>query len=283
MNDPTRSISTVADLRREVAGWRSAGERIALVPTMGALHAGHVALMHAARQCAQRVVLSIFVNPTQFGPSEDLSRYPRTLADDLEKASGAKIDVVFVPEPAEMYPEGFSTTISIKGPAEGLETGFRPTHFAGVATVVAKLLNQVQPDVALFGEKDYQQLQVINRLVKDLDLPVEIVGVPTVREADGLAMSSRNRYLGSEERARAVALYQAITSAADSISAGDDIPATVAEARAQVERAGFVVDYLEARHSATLTPVASKDEPIRILVAARIGNTRLIDNVPVGR
>lgn len=276
------TVHTVAELRARVRQWRAAGERIALVPTMGALHAGHVALMEAGRARAQRVVLSIFVNPTQFAPTEDLTRYPRTLEADLAKADAAGVDLAFVPDAAEMYPEGFATTVSLAGPALGLETDFRPTHFAGVATVVAKLLNQAQPDVALFGEKDYQQLQVVTRLARDLDLPVDIVGVPTLREADGLALSSRNVYLGEKERAVAPALHRALSAAASAIADGSDIAVTMETARATIRAAGFQLDYAEARHAATLAPVGARTEgPIRLLVAARIGSTRLIDNVAV--
>lgn len=277
-----RTVHTVAALREQVRQWRADGERIALVPTMGALHAGHVALMDAAREKADRVIVSIFVNPTQFAPTEDLSRYPRTLEADLDKAEGAGVALAFVPDVAQMYPEGFCTTISLSGPALGLETDFRPTHFAGVATVVAKLLIQALPDIALFGEKDYQQLQVISRLADDLDLPVEVVGVPTVREADGVALSSRNVYLSAEERAAAPALYVALTAAARRITFEATTPDAVEEARAAIIAAGFELDYLEARHAATLAPIASTMEgPVRLLVAARIGSTRLIDNVAV--
>lgn len=279
---PIAPLHTIPELRAQVRRWRTAGERVAVVPTMGALHAGHVALMEAARAYAERIIVTIFVNPTQFAPTEDLSRYPRTLAADLEKASGAGVDVAFVPDVAEMYPEGFATTISLTGPALGLETDFRPTHFAGVATVVAKLLLQAGPDVALFGEKDYQQLQVVTRMARDLDIPVTIVGVPTVREADGLALSSRNVYLSPEDRAAAPALYRALSKAAADIRGGREIAAAVQEARASVSAAGFALDYLEARHAATLAPIASPEQgPIRLLVAARIGATRLIDNVAV--
>ena len=277
-----RPVHTVAELREQVKSWRAAGERIALVPTMGALHSGHVALMEAARAHAERVVLSIFVNPTQFAPTEDLSRYPRTLEADLDKADAAGVHLAFVPDVGEMYPEGFATTISLAGPALGLETEFRPTHFAGVATVVAKLLIQAAPDVALFGEKDYQQLQVITRLARDIDLPVRIVGVPTVREPDGLALSSRNVYLGKEDRAAAPVLHRALSAAAAQIAGGGNVLDAVDDARRAVIAAGFQLDYLEARHAASLAPLLSRAEgPIRLLVAARIGATRLIDNLAV--
>lgn len=279
---PIRTVHTVAELRQQVAAWRAAGERVALVPTMGALHVGHVALMEAAKDHAERTVVTIFVNPTQFAPTEDLGRYPRTLEADLDKADGVGVALAFVPDVSEMYPEGFATTISLTGPALGLETDFRPTHFAGVATVVAKLLNQAAPDVALFGEKDYQQLQVVTRMARDLDLPVRILGVPTVREADGLALSSRNVYLSPEDRAAAPSLHRALSAAAAAIAGGADITESVDEARRTVIAAGFALDYLEARHAATLAPVATRaDGPIRLLVAARIGATRLIDNLAV--
>jgi pantoate--beta-alanine ligase len=277
-----RTVHTVAELREQVKAWRMAGERVALVPTMGALHAGHVALMEAAKSHAERIVVSIFVNPTQFAPTEDLSRYPRTLEADLDKADVAGVDLAFAPDAAEMYPEGFGTTISLAGPALGLETDFRPTHFAGVATVVAKLLLQAAPDVAMFGQKDYQQLQVVTRMARDLDIPVRIVGVPTVREADGLALSSRNVYLRQEDRAAAPELHRALSGAAATIADGEEVLAAVDAARRAVIAAGFQLDYLEARHAVTLAPVASREEgPIRLLVAARIGSTRLIDNLAV--
>ncbi|WP_428029890.1 pantoate--beta-alanine ligase [Ancylobacter sp.] len=277
-----RTVHTVAELRAQVRQWRAAGERVALVPTMGALHAGHVALMTEGRKLAEHIVVSIFVNPTQFAPTEDLSRYPKTLEADLDKAETAGVELAFVPDATEMYPPGFVTTISMAGPALGLETDFRPTHFAGVATVVAKLLIQAQPDIALFGEKDYQQLQVITQLARDLDLPVQIIGVPTVREADGLALSSRNVYLGQEDRAAAPALHRALSAAAAAIKRGGAIANSVDAARAHVTKAGFHIDYLEARHAVTLAPVSSvEDGPVRLLVAAKIGATRLIDNLAV--
>ena len=276
------TIHTIAGLRERVRQWRTAGERVALVPTMGALHVGHVALMTAAKRDADRIIVSIFVNPTQFAPTEDLSRYPRTLEADLEKADAAGVDVAFVPDVAEMYPDDFATTISLTGPALALETDFRPTHFAGVATVVNKLLGQATPDFAYFGEKDFQQLKVVTRMARDLDLPVRIVGVPTVRETDGLALSSRNVYLTSADRSAAPALHQALTAAANAITAGSDIQSSVDTARRTVLEAGFALDYLEARHAETLAPIASAAEgPIRLLVAAKIGATRLIDNVGV--
>lgn len=278
-----RVVNTVADLRSVVAAWRKQGARIALVPTMGALHAGHISLVEAAKRRADKVVMSIFVNPKQFAPNEDFAAYPRRLQKDAQKFAAANGDLVFAPDVAEMYPEGFATTVMPEGPAKaGLEDRFRPTHFAGVATVVAKLLNQCQPDLAVFGEKDYQQLKVIARMARDLDLAVEIVGVPTLRDPDGLAMSSRNLYLSTGERARASHLYAALVQCAADLRAGANIASAQAAAWKALEFAGFVPDYIEARHADTLAPVARIDEwPLRLLAAARLGTTRLIDNIPV--
>ncbi|MFO1124637.1 MAG: pantoate--beta-alanine ligase [Methylocystis sp.] len=276
-------VGAIDDLRRYVRARRAAGERIGLVPTMGALHAGHLSLVEAARHAADRVVVTIFVNPAQFGPNEDFTRYPRTLAADIEKLSRVAADLVFAPPVDEIYPPGFSTKVVLEGPAHAdLEDRFRPTHFSGVATVVTKLLNQAQADIAVFGEKDYQQLLVIKRLARDLDIATEIVGAPTLREADGLAMSSRNIYLAPDERARARELHSALSKAARRIVNGDDIGAATLDARARVADAGFDIDYLEARHAETLTPVSSLDDgPIRLLAAAKLGATRLIDNIAV--
>jgi pantoate--beta-alanine ligase len=272
---------SVKALRRTVERWRGAGERIALVPTMGALHEGHIALVKAARRRADWVVTSIFVNPTQFAPTEDFSRYPRTFAADRAALTAARCDLIFAPAVDEMYPDGFSTTVSLSGPAAaGLDDRFRPGHFAGVATVVCKLFTQCRPDVALFGEKDYQQLMVVTRMARDLDLGVTVVGVPTVREADGLAMSSRNRYLSPEQRALAVTLHREMTASAERLRAGADVEAALQPGRDAIAAAGFALDYLEARDSATLGP-PSPGRPIRLLVAARIGATRLIDNLAV--
>jgi len=278
-----RVVSTVPALRRAVARWRAAGARVALVPTMGALHAGHVALVRAARRRARRVVVSIFVNPAQFAPHEDLASYPRTLDHDLAALAEHAVDLVWAPPVAEMYPPGFATRIVPEGPAAvGLEDRFRPQFFGGVATVVGKLLIQASPDFAMFGEKDYQQLKVVTRLAQDLDLPVKIVAVPTVREPDGLALSSRNAYLGADDRSAAPTLYRVLKECARRIGAGEPIARVLAEGGAAITAAGFALDYLEARHAETLQPVAAaKDGPIRLLVAARIGKTRLIDNVEV--
>ena len=276
-------VATVEELRAYVRARRAAGERIGLVPTMGALHAGHLSLVEAAKRLAERVIVTIFVNPTQFGPSEDFARYPRTLQADLEKLSSVAADLVFAPSVEEMYPQGFATTVTLEGPAKAdLDDQFRPTHFSGVATVVAKLLNQAQADVAVFGEKDYQQLLVIKRLARDLDIATQIVGAPTLREADGLAMSSRNLYLSGEDRARAPTLHHALSMAARRIAEGEDIGQATRDAREALLAAGFEIDYFEARHAETLAPVARRDDgPIRLLAAAKLGATRLIDNVAV--
>lgn len=272
---------TVPALWRALAPWRRGG--IALVPTMGALHAGHIALVRAAKKRARRVVVSIFVNPTQFAANEDFGSYPRTFAGDLKALGAEKVDLVWAPTAAVMYPEGFATRIEPAGPAKaGLEDTFRPHFFGGVATVVAKLLLQCQPDVAMFGEKDYQQLQVVTQLARDLDQPVKIVGCPTVREKDGLALSSRNVYLTTAERAVAPVLHRTLKDCAAAIRKGGAIADCLAAGRETIAMAGFAVDYLEARHARTLAPVASREDgPIRLLVAARIGTTRLIDNLGV--
>ena len=272
----------VATLRRALAGWRRAGERIALVPTMGALHEGHLALVRLARAESERVVVSIFVNPTQFAPNEDFSAYPRTLDEDLAKLAGLA-DLVFTPAADEMYPPGSATTVSVAGPATvGLEDRFRPTHFAGVATVVAKLLVQALPDVAIFGEKDFQQLKVIARMARDLHLPVSILGGATMREPDGVALSSRNRYLSPAERAVAPRLHHALQEGAAAIRAGAAPAEAAAEAAAALAASGFAVDYVAARDAETLEPVASPAAgPVRLLAAARLGRTRLIDNIAV--
>jgi pantoate--beta-alanine ligase len=280
---PIRVVRTVSALRRAVMRWRAAGERIALVPTMGALHAGHLALVRAARRRARRVVVSIFVNPAQFAPHEDFASYPRSWDTDLAALSDMGVDLVWAPAVAAMYPSGFATRIVLEGPATaGLEDQFRPQFFSGVATVVGKLLIQCAPDLAMFGEKDYQQLLVVTRLAQDLDLPVKIVAVATVREPDGLALSSRNGYLSASERAAAPTLYRVLEDCAGKIARGELAARVLDEGAAAIERAGFVLDYLEARHADTLAPLSSPaDGPIRLLVAARIGKTRLIDNIAV--
>jgi pantoate--beta-alanine ligase len=282
---PISVAPTVSELRRIAASWRKEKNSIALVPTMGALHEGHLSLVRLARQRAGRVVVSIFVNPTQFAPNEDFSKYPRTFEEDCAKLAGLA-DLVFAPTTEEMYPPGAATTVVPDGPAAvGLEDRFRPTHFQGVATVVAKLLIQVMPDTAVFGEKDYQQLKVVTRMATDLCLPVEIVPAPTLREPDGLAMSSRNRYLSSEERRIAPTLFGILTRAAADICAGRgrDFNRVLDEARSALTDVGFIIDYVEARDAETLAQVEGGfgAAPLRLLAAARLGTTRLIDNVAV--
>jgi pantoate--beta-alanine ligase len=274
-------VSDLAALRRCVAGWRAAGERVVLVPTMGALHAGHLALVAEARRVGRRTVASIFVNPTQFGPNEDFSRYPRDLEADLALLGRAGTDAAWTPAVDTMYPPGFATRIEVAGLSEGLCGPFRPGHFAGVATVVTKLLNQVRPDVALFGEKDFQQLRVIQQAVADLDLAVEIRGVPTLREADGLALSSRNRYLSPEERAVAPKLHAVLADIAAASRNGTPVAGRIAAGKAALEVAGFRVQYLAVCDARTLAPVERVDGPARVLAAAFLGRTRLIDNLAV--
>jgi len=281
MGDQLRVARTLPTLRRTLMQWRAAGEPSALVPTMGALHAGHVALVRAARRRARRVVVSIFVNPTQFAPEEDLARYPRNFDSDLAILAKLPVDLVWAPSSELMYPPGFATRVVPAGPAAaGLEDRFRPQFFAGVATVVTKLLVQCAPDYAMFGEKDYQQLRVVSQMARDLDLAARIIAVPTVREKDGLALSSRNAYLSGGERAIAPMLHRVLKECASRIAAGDQLARVLNEGAHALEQAGFRLDYLEARDAATLAPVNSRaDVPIRLLVAARLGRTRLIDNV----
>ena len=275
-----QTVRTLDALRAAVAGFRSAGDRVALVPTMGALHAGHMALVEQARGAGTKVVASIFVNPKQFGPAEDLARYPRREAGDARMLADAGCDLLWAPPVEVMYPDGFATAVSVSGVSDVLDGAARPGHFDGVATVVTKLLNQVAPDVALFGEKDWQQLQVVRRLVADLDMGVEIVGVATQRDDDGLALSSRNIYLSPDERTRAVALPRALGVAARAIGRGDEVAAVLAQARAALEAAGFEVDYVTLADAETLGDPAL-DRTRRLLAAARLGSTRLIDNVAV--
>jgi len=275
-------VREVAALRNAVRGWRAAGARVGLVPTMGALHAGHLALVAAARAQCERVVASLFVNPKQFGPSEDFAAYPRDEAADLSKFRDGGVDLVFAPPVKEMYPAGFATSVHIAGITEELEGGHRAGHFDGVATVVAKLLLQALPDAAYFGEKDYQQLTVVRRLARDLDIPVRIEGVPTVREPDGLALSSRNVYLSAEERRVAPQLHRVLQDTGAGIVENRDAVASALErGRAGLRAAGFVPDYLELRDAADLSPMIRLDRPARLLAAARLGRTRLIDNIPV--
>jgi pantoate--beta-alanine ligase len=262
---------------------RARGERIAFVPTMGALHAGHVSLLSAARKVADRVVLSIFVNPTQFGPKEDLARYPRDLDGDLAKAASANTDVAFVPEAKDMYPPEAQTFIDVREVSQGLCGERRPGHFTGVATVVCKFLNIVRPHLALFGEKDFQQLAVIRRMVVDLNMPVEIVGQPTVREPDGLAMSSRNAYLSPTERTQALAISQGLWAARERFTAGEREASVLAiAALAIIQERVDRIDYVEIRDADSLRPVDRLDRPAVLLAAVYVGATRLIDNVRLG-
>ncbi|MBV9555982.1 MAG: pantoate--beta-alanine ligase [Pseudolabrys sp.] len=278
---PTRPLilRTLPPMRRALEKRGS----VALVPTMGALHAGHVTLVRQARKRADRVVVSIFVNPAQFSATEDFGSYPRTWNADIAALKAEKVDVVWAPSPETMYPEGFSTRIEPGGAAKaGLEDKFRPHFFGGVTTVVAKLFTQVRPDFAMFGEKDYQQLRVVTQMAADLDLGVKVVGVPTVREKDGLALSSRNVYLSPLERASAPILHSTLQACAANIKKDVSIAHALTHGRHTIEKAGFALDYLEARNAETLAPVSSpKDGPLRLLVAARIGKTRLIDNIAV--
>jgi pantoate--beta-alanine ligase len=281
-------IRKLRELRRAIAALRaqSAKQRsktIALVPTMGALHEGHLSLIRLAQRRADAVVVSIFVNPAQFAPHEDLASYPRTFETDLAALAALGVNLVWAPAVDTMYPEGFATRVVPEGPAQaGLEDAFRPHFFSGVATVVLKLLIQCEPDIAIFGEKDYQQLKVITRLARDFDLKTRIIGAPIVRERDGLARSSRNVYLTLHERAAAPMLHGVLADCATRIGAGEPIAAVLERGRTTITLGGFALDYLEARHAETLAPIGSAAEgPIRLLVAARIGNTRLIDNVAV--
>ena len=276
-----RIVRTIPALRRALVEFGAA--TTALVPTMGALHEGHLTLVKHARKRARRVIVSIFVNPAQFAPNEDFGNYPRTWKADLAALAALKVDLVWAPTATVMYPDGFATKVEPAGPATaGLEDKIRPHFFGGVATVCSKLFTQVQPDFAMFGEKDYQQLRVITQTVQDLNLTPKIMGVPTVREKDGLAMSSRNTYLSAEERKTAPVLYNTLRSSARRIKAGESIEAVLNVGRDDIRQAGFALDYLEARHAQTLQPVTSRaDGPIRLLVAAKIGKTRLIDNVAV--
>ena len=276
-----QTVRDLTELRGAVAALRAAGDRVALVPTMGALHAGHLALIEAARRAGARVVASIFVNPKQFGTSEDLGRYPRREATDAAMLAEAGCDLLWLPAVEAMYPEDFATTVGVAGVSAPFDGAARPGHFDGVATVVAKLFNQVRPDLAFFGEKDWQQLQVVRRMAADLDMGVEVIGVPTEREDDGLARSSRNIYLDEDERARAVALPRALGEAARAIGQGDDVGEALARARAALTAAGFAVDYLDLADAETLGDAVGTERPRRLLVAARMGTTRLIDNLAV--
>jgi len=269
-------------LEEALAALREGGRSIAFVPTMGALHAGHMALVAEGRRRADHVVASIFVNPAQFGPNEDLATYPRREAADAALLDGEGCAILWAPDAATMYPDGIETNVRAGAVARDLDGAARPGHFDGVATVVARLFDQVRPDIALFGEKDYQQLAVIRQMVRDLGLAVEIIGVPTQRDADGLALSSRNAYLTDEERLAARTLPRALGEAAQTIEAGGDVDKALERARARLAEAGFEpIDYVELRDAETLAPVTVLDRPARLLVAARLGRTRLIDNLPV--
>jgi pantoate--beta-alanine ligase len=276
-------VRTIPALRRALDGLRARKASIALVPTMGALHDGHVSLVRLAKRRARKVVVSIFVNPTQFAPSEDFGSYPRTWKADVAKLAAEDVDLIWNPDVKTMYPDGYATRILTEGPATaGLEDRFRPHFFGGVSTVVGKLFAQCRPDFAIFGEKDFQQLRVVTRMAGDLDLGVKVIGSRTVRERDGLAMSSRNVYLSPEERRSAPILFRAMKESARRLRAGDGIKAAMAGGVEQITGAGFTVDYFEVRHAETLAPASSiNDGPLRILVAAKIGKTRLIDNMAV--
>jgi pantoate--beta-alanine ligase len=279
------SVQTLRDLpalRAAVDLLKSDGKPLVLVPTMGALHDGHMALVEEARRHGRHVVVSIFVNPKQFGPNEDLDAYPRREAKDAQMLQGAGVDILWAPTVDVMYPAGFATNIGVAGISEGLDGAARPGHFDGVATVVTKLFNQVRPDVAIFGEKDYQQLAVIRRFVADLDLAIEIVGLPTQRAEDGLALSSRNAYLSEEERKAALALPRALAQAKRQIEKGEAVEDALARAIASLTANGFgPIDYVALCDAATLEPMAVLDRPARLLGAARLGKTRLIDNIAV--
>lgn len=275
-------VRNILDLRKETAKWRSDGFLSAVVPTMGALHQGHITLVRAGLEHAGRIVATIFVNPKQFAANEDLGRYPRTETSDLAQLEEAGVHLVFAPPGDEIYPPGFATSVVLSGPAKaGLEDKFRPQFFDGVATIVAKLFTQSQADFAMFGEKDYQQLMVVTRMARDLDLPIKVIGVPTAREESGLALSSRNAYLSKAEYHQAALLYQTLTAAAQKIRAGEAPSRATAAARRSLTTLGFRVDYVAARNAETLALPKEKDEPLRLLVAVWLGTTRLIDNIAV--
>jgi pantoate--beta-alanine ligase len=275
-------VRRVGDLRARVAIWHRAGETVGLIPTMGSLHEGHLTLVRVAKKDNARAIATLFVNPTQFGPKEDLAAYPRDEVADRRLLGEAKADLLFAPDVAEMYPPGFATTVSVAGLTEHLCGPHRPGHFAGVATIVCKLLNQAQADRAYFGEKDFQQLQVVRRMARDLDIATEIVGVPTVREADGLAMSSRNRYLSPDERKKAATLPQLLLQAANNLADGREAAGETETIRRSLATAGFrQIDYVTLADSQTLQPLARASGKSRLFAAAWLGRTRLIDNWPV--
>ncbi len=278
MASPLRRVRSVAELRAETKTWKTDGAKIGFVPTMGALHAGHLDLVKRAKAVADKVVVSIFVNPLQFAPTEDLDRYPRDEAGDVAKLESAGCDLVYLPTVDVLYPQGFVSRIEMSGPAQGLETDFRPQFFSGVATVVMKLFHQVGPDVAVFGEKDFQQLAVIRAMVRDFDLPIDIIGAPTVREADGLALSSRNAYLSPDERAAAPELQRQLQVIAQS----DTLEAAIEQAKAALTQVGFgKIDYIALRDADTLGALTDATRAKRLLAALWLGKTRLIDNIGV--
>jgi pantoate--beta-alanine ligase len=277
-----RTVTTIAQVRAQVSSWREAKQRVVFVPTMGNLHAGHMSLIEAAREHGDKFVASIFVNPMQFGPNEDFAHYPRTPTQDSSMLEAAGCDLMFMPEVSEIYPNGsaHATRVEVPGISSILCGEFRPGHFEGVATVVAKLFHIVDPDVAIFGEKDFQQLTVIRRMVADLCLRVEIVGAPTVRETDGLAMSSRNQYLGKEERALAPAIYRELGQAVESLRSGNrDYAAIESAGRAALDGAGFRTDYFSVRDALSLAPAKPETQKFVVLTASRLGKARLIDNI----
>ncbi len=278
----TDIVRTVAELRQRCDGWRSRGARIGLVPTMGALHDGHVSLVSQARDAgATHTILTIFVNPTQFGAGEDLDRYPRTFEADLARCNRAGVDLVFAPDAASMYPPGYQTYVHVEGVTQALEGSFRPTHFRGVTTIVAKLFNAVGPCIAAFGRKDYQQWRVIETMVRDLDMPIDVLGCPIVREPDGLALSSRNRYLSTEERRRALCISRGLRRASEAFDAGERSPERLtALVTEDVTSGSDRIDYVSLVDADDLTPITERIErPVTLLVAAHVGNTRLIDNM----
>ena len=278
----TEVVRTATDLRARVDAWHRRNEKVALVPTMGYLHNAHIALIEAGRQSCSKSVVSIFVNPKQFGPDDDFERYPRDEQNDLSILATHQVDLAFLPPVGESYPSNFSTTIDVPSLTQNLCAIARPGHYSGVATVCAKFFNQCLPDVAVFGEKDYQQLQVIRRMVKDLDIPIEICGVPTVREADGLAISSRNVYLNEEGRARAAQINVILATTAARLTAGHMPPKELAKAHTQlIEKVGAPPEYIELCNAETLAPVEKLTAPARLLTAITVNKTRLIDNWPV--
>ena len=277
-----QTLRTVAELRTRVRGWKQDGRQVGVVPTMGALHEGHLSLVRAAKRGCDRVIVTIFVNPTQFNNPEDLAKYPRTEETDAAMLAAEGVDILFAPAPEEVYPAGFATGVTVQGVTAPLEGALRPGHFEGVATVVAKLFGMTQANRAYFGQKDWQQLQVVKRMVADLNIPVEVVGCDTIREADGLALSSRNVRLDALSRAQAPGLYKVMTRTAAAIKGGADVAGALAQGREDLRQAGFSdVDYLDLRSAALLEPMATLDQPARLLAAAWIGGVRLIDNIAV--